>query len=698
MRRAVLPLLVLAAGLAGAQQPSAPPRHERPVLPAAAGANRLPLDATFLAGAQPFRVDRVNASSGLADVAAGGAGDLRLYDSAGTEVPYLLVTPQVEARWREGRVLRVASTRETSGFEVDLEALLPIDRVRIRGLPSPFLKRVRLEGSGDRSRWTVLAGDATMFDLPADGLEQTSLDFAAGSYRYLRFTWDDRATARLPRPRSVEARIASPTEGPAPLRTAVQVERRASEPGKSRFRLRLPGAHLPIVALELDVAAERVMRAARVSEGRLAGGQVLPTELGSATLRRAMRSGVSASALRIPITPPAEAQLELVVDDGNNPPLEVTSVTAIFATLPFVYFESASGSPLVARYGDDRLDAPQYDLEAVRDRVASTPLLEARWGAPREAPQAVVATAEVLPTGGGAIDPTSFHYARTIPLGNPGLATLQLDAAALAHGTLADLRIATADGRQVPFLVERLGEPLSLALQLEPITGGRDGDARSRYRIRLPYAGLPESRLVLRTDARVFDRHVSVEVEPSPTSADARPRGVGRDGRRVVATTTWVNTDPGTPATALTLDLPSLASAELTLLVDEGDNAALPIRDAALLLPSYRLRFFRDGRTALTLLYGRPGLGAPRYDLALVAPRLLGAPAEDVAPNPETGAPNVTGITPTVVFWVALGVAVAVLLALIVRLLKPGGESAASAASAPPPPSPASPPAATSGE
>jgi hypothetical protein len=182
---------------------------------------------------------------------------------------------------------------------------------------------------------------------------------------------------------------------------------------------------------------------------------------------------------------------------------------------------------------------------------------------------------------------------------------------------------------------------------------------------------------------------VTVEVEPSPTPADARPRGVGRDGQRIVANATWVNTEPDTPAAALTLELPPLASTDLTLLIDEGDNAPLPLRDVSLLLPGYRLRFFRDGRTALTLLYGRPDLPAPRYDLALMAPRLLGAAAEDVVPGAESGASDVTGITPTVVFWCALAVAIAVLLLLIVRLLRPSDERGAPPAPPSTPPSPA---------
>ena len=670
--------LVVTFGVAAAL-PAGAQRVARPVLPGGPGPNRLALDATVLARMQPFHVADVAAAEGRAAVATGGGGDLRLFDASNKEVPYLLITPQVEAKWQGSRLLRVAPTKLSSGFEADLDALLPIDRVRIEGLPAPFLKRVRLEGSGDRSHWTLLVTDGTLFDLPNEQLELETLDFAPGSYRYLRITWDDRSSARMPLPRRVEARVVSPTRGPSPLRAAVALERRPSEPGKSRFRIRLPGAHLPIVAIELTVGGGNVLRAARITEGRLDGSTVVPTELGAATLRRSVRDGIAAAALRIPITPPSEAQLELAADDGNNPPLEVTGATAVFATLPFVFFES-TGEPLVARYGDERLKPPSYDLEAERERVPSLTLADAHWGAVSEVTPTTAESTVALPIAGAAIDSKAFRYTRSIPLGTPGLTTLPLDAAALAHGTLADVRIATADGHQVPFLVERLDEPFSVALPaLERIKSGRDPASRSRYRVRLPYSGLPGSRLVIRTDARVFDRRVSLEMLPS-AEEDIR----ARRGPITISSTEWRHADPELPASALSVELPPLRVADLALVIDEGDNAPLPLREATLLLPAYRLRFFRDGQTPLTLLYGRPDLGPPQYDLALLAPRLLGAPAQDALPGMEQGVANVTGVTPTVVFWCALALAVVALLVLIARLLRPGGGAPQAPAAATP--------------
>ena len=68
--------------------------------------------------------------------------------------------------------------------------------------------------------------------------------------------------------------------------------------------------------------------------------------------------------------------------------------------------------------------------------------------------------------------------------------------------------------------------------------------------------------------------------------------------RRLVFSSSPSVTFDGSPqrdAPALTLPLISPVSdaTQLTLVIDEGDNSALPISTVQLLLPSYRLRFVR---------------------------------------------------------------------------------------------------------
>jgi hypothetical protein len=140
----------------------------------------------------------------------------------------------------------------------------------------------------------------------------------------------------------------------------------------------------------------------------------------------------------------------------------------------------------------------------------------------------------------------------------------------------------------------------------------------------------------------------------------------------VVAATPWVHADQGSPAPALTLSLRRLDTRDLLITVEEGDNSPLPIDAPRLLLPSYRLRLFRDRDAALRLAYGRDDLGPPQYDLALIAPQLTGVVATEVVPAPEAAdaSPSPVTLMPPQVFWGVLILAVLVLLALVVRLVR----------------------------
>lgn len=98
---------------------------------------------------------------------------------------------------------------------------------------------------------------------------------------------------------------------------------------------------------------------------------------------------------------------------------------------------------------------------------------------------------------------------------------------------------------------------------------------------------------------------------------------------------------------------------------------------AAANIPSSRCAsIFRGSGAGVTLLYGHPSYGAPRYDLALLAPQVIGARAHEVAPAPEAPAedrPTSAGTAiQTRFFWGTLIVAVLVLLVLIGRLLAKG--------------------------
>ena len=679
--RTLVGAALLAAVVPPARAQIAPaPLLERTVKPGAAGPNHLPVDSALLVGASPFESSSRR-----------GLGDLRLHDDAtGRDVPYLLVWPSEDPPvWRDGRIIPVSPGKDTSGFEVDLGNVLTVDRVEVPTLPVQFLKRVRVEGSGDRVRWTMLVPEGALFNLPDESggaLRQTQLGFAPGAYRYLRLIWDDHAGPRLATPPSARARLARRDGLSADtLRQTLGFERRPSATRTSRYHIRLPATRLPIVALELEVGGAQVLRNAFVTEPRLGNGRVTPTQLGTAVLRRRSLGDAVAADLRIPITSPTGAELDLVIQDADNPPLDLRAIRAVLAPIPYIYFESPNGAGLRATYGTDRrqsITPPQYDLEALRDTVKRIAATVATWGPVREARVATAADSApraLYAAPGAPLDVKSFAYARSIPAAT-GLTALRLDPAALAHSRIEDVRIVDAEGRQVPYLLEMLDEPTEVALGAPDPTRARenidrrvvaDAGKRSWYRLRVPYTNLPDASLRLATNARVFARDVTVITRE--LARDAEPdASLDR-----AATMPWTHDDPDAPAPPLEISIGGrLRSDSLFLLVNDGDNRKLPITSATLLLPSYRLRFFRDPSVALTLLYGRADLPAPRYDLALIAPRLLDAPAEEIAAEPERGNPSAHGNAPRLVFWGVLAAAVAVLLVMIARLVRAGPEGA----------------------
>jgi hypothetical protein len=649
--------------------------HERPITSSASGPQSLPVDLPLLRDAGRFRVVR----RGDRWVAEGGLTDLRLFRADGGAVPYLLVhPPATEPDWARGRLLPIAATKITSGFEMDLGVSHRVDAIRVEGIAAPFLKRLTLEGSGDRARWTMLAAEGTLFDLPAERLRKIDLGFPPGEYRYLRVTWDDTNSGRIPLPRRAAARRTSSGEVLPETSIDVPFERGVGEPGRTRYRLRLPADRLPIVGLELEVAGGHVFRQAVVTESRFAGVEAAPAQLGGGTLSRVVRGGVGASHLRVPISPPTEAEIQLVIDDGNNPPLDVTRVSAVLAELPVVFFEGVSGT-ILARYGNRTLEAPTYDLEALRPTIDISKLPRASWGEARAVVEGTISTAAAPGLEPGSmLDAAGFRYDRRIPGAAAGLVALQLDAGVLAHSTgprmrFSDVRVLDAANRQIPYLVERRDEPLVVTLGIEPATGSNaaelepaPGQQRSIYRVSLPQDRLPSSTLVLETSARVFQRSVQIGFERPP---DRRHRDAWFEVR---ATQVWRHADQQTPATPLSLRLEGGDRRDLLVVVDEGDNAALPIIGARALLPSYRLRFYQPPDATLRLAYGRGDLQPPRYDLALLAQQVMGAAARESTAEPERAAagPGVEPIIPPWMFWAFLGVGVLVLVGLIAKLAR----------------------------
>jgi hypothetical protein len=676
--RTTLVLVTVNAVLLAAQgSANARFQYERVAEVTSGGPQRLDVDVALLAGSEPPIAEDLGGRS----IARRGFADLRLFDSNNIEVPYLLIAPTADqAALSTYPVLPISPVEKpgikTSGFEVDARGVRTMNALLLDAIRGPFLKRFRLEGSGDRERWTELIHEGTAFSLPAERVQHTLIEFEAGDYRYLRVTWDDTNSGRVPTPDSIAVREPRPMSAGPVVRSRVSIARRPSEPGRSRFRLTLPAARLPIVALELSVEGGNLLREVRVLEAGFSGQGAEPRLIGGGRITRVVRDTLIAESLRIPTRQPAEPQLDLVVDDGDNPPLELEGVTAVFAEMPWIYFESPPG-PITVRYGNARLTAPRYDLEAARANLPKQPN-RAAW---RSQPPVTLAVDEVglpMPETGSAMSTERFEYVRDIPAGPPGLIAVQMDLAAVAHSgrdtrRFRDVRILDRSGLQIPYLLEARDEPLMTDLRIErkalPADVEQPQAGVTAYLVHVPFHDLPDPTLVLTTKARVFTRTIAIGTVV-PGSERQKPRYVRR------GSATWIHADQDVAAPALSLALPdSAANEDVYVLIDEGDNQSLPIDKATLLVPQHAIRLFRKADQPLRLLYGRDDLDAPRYDLQLLSGQVLGRVAEDVTAGEERPLGTSAGggsldPVPPAVFWAALALTVVVLLGFVVRLMK----------------------------
>ncbi|MET0592064.1 MAG: hypothetical protein ABW133_05155, partial [Polyangiaceae bacterium] len=133
-------------------------------------------------------------------------------------------------------------------------------------------------------------------------------------------------------------------------------------------------------AIELEIAApayftRQVTFLEPTSDDR---GATAPRPLG--TMRLVKTADQPTARFRIPVMSPLRPNIEMVIDDGDNAPLEIASVAAEVARrrLNFVF---EPGDELTLLSGNDAAPAPAYDLALVAERVLAAQAGPATLGA-----------------------------------------------------------------------------------------------------------------------------------------------------------------------------------------------------------------------------------------------------------------------------------------------------------------------------
>lgn len=151
------------------------------------------------------------------------------------------------------------------------------------------------------------------------------------------------------------------------------------QPKTSRWSLALPNKSLPLTRLTCETSAPLFHREVTIAEERAdPRGEKHRFVLGRATWQRTPEQKPGKLVVSLDHFPVTD-RLWLEVENGDNPPLELTAFTAWHTTARLL-FRAAEGSAPALYYGNAQAAFPRYDLDLVARQIFSAPKIQAKLG------------------------------------------------------------------------------------------------------------------------------------------------------------------------------------------------------------------------------------------------------------------------------------------------------------------------------
>ncbi len=616
------------------------------------------------------------------DAALPDLADLRLIDGAAQEVPYLLdrefpsrdPLPVEPVRLLGAKSFRTTPNADTTQLIIETGTTDRLDAIDLETSVPYFLKAAHVEVSANGIDWESLGSALPVFR--QFGAEQLRLGLNRRAAAFVRVTLDDFRSRQvaftgaelLPAP----ARVGPPVLVPVGAR----IVRRDEFAGETVLTVALDGRHVPLAALGLEVKDPLFMRRVTVAVREARGAVSGERTVGTGTLYRVALDGAAPRAqLEVPLDfTPLTRELLVHIHNGDSPPLKLDGVAAKQHPVNLLFLASAAGA-FTLLSGNPQATAPRYDLAAFAGEMHTASAAPAVPGDLEAMPdyhsRESLGTPPLpdLQLAGAPLDTKDWLYRHSIQITRAGVQELELDLAALAGSRpdYADLRLVRA-GNQIPYVLEQ--PALARSLTITPVaTPDKKRPAVSVWQLPLPQAGLPLRRLVLTTTTPLFQRQFRIY-----------ERLAGADGghfENTLASDQWSRTpEPGVPESHVFELLDRTGSDTLWIEADNGDNPAIALGAVQVVYPVVRLVYKVAEPDGFALAYGNKNASAPRYDLGLVAVKLLTSSRNIAQLAPGEAGPAVgrswnpfTGANSRYVFWGALALVVIALLGVVAKLL-----------------------------
>jgi len=593
--------------------------------------------------------------------------DLRLYDDAGNELPFLIEHPTPASKMiQPAKSFQVSLQPNTTIITLETGLAQPIDGVTLETPAQNFIKAVRVESATDDKSWRTITLGQPIFRQP-NGAGILKVSFSPTVAKRLRLVVDDQRSQPVP---FTGARIQTADAGAAPAETQpATIVERDENPGETRLTLNLGAANLDVTSVKIDTDEPLFTRSVKLAAPQVSELGVFEQVIGQGVIYRVAIQGQPTLAnLSVPLAKQVGShELVLLIQNGDSPPLPITAVQVERRPVYLTFMTRAAGK-IHLLSGNRFCAAPQYDLAALGANLKGVAVTPVEFSTLADNPNYHVPEALAgLEVSGAALDVSAWKYRKPIQLASSGVQQIELALDVMAHTeeSFADLRVLQGSN-QVPYLVQRT----SISRMITPVvtlTNDSGNPHLSRWVVKLPQSHLPLTRLTCTTSAPLFQRNMSLSEE----STDER----GNTFYRQLSSVTWTQT-PEHKSKEFSLSLDGVVQGDtLILQTENGDNPPIELEKFAAFYPATRVLFKAKPDDKLFLYYGNPRVSPPSYDLNLVARELLAADKTPATLGNEeqliksSWMENQKPGTGGVLFWGILAVVVLGLLFVITRLL-----------------------------
>jgi len=285
--------------------------------------------------------------------------DLRIYDWQ-TQVQYALSQQRggISSHQELAKILNLGNVAGHTEFDLDMGQIAAYDRVRLTLDAKDFVVTASVAGSNmlDGKPAAILP-PSTLYDFTREALGSNStVKFPQSSFHYLHI----KLSAGIS-PQQVKGAVAFEVTETKTTWINVGSCGTPSQNGRLTAVTCEAPLRVPVDRVRFQVAPTQVnfRRTARVSDSseRYEGS-------GELTRVRLNRAGtmVVSEEMDLPVEGQTSDQFTINIDNGDNPPLAISSVQ-LLSIERRVYFDPQGKSSLKLFYGDHKLEAPVYDYD-----------------------------------------------------------------------------------------------------------------------------------------------------------------------------------------------------------------------------------------------------------------------------------------------------------------------------------------------